>query len=456
MPNRLRGVAWPVDVDDVRPKPSCDQRTLTTPWPMRARLRTACTATCGSLAQAWTHRSPPLRAGSSSSPWNGGRACSGSGRRAAMPKRSRPSAVVNSVGPKPTVRVRPEAGSPMASPVSSRGAYSLPATAPIGPASCPAVIRRAAAVQSWSSLTRTSRSSVMTSKATKCSRSCCGVVIPAWWRPVKAMASDADDALSGGVSVARAMVPPATPPTATPAAPIPARPNSRRREIPRAGWSVAVSCSLMWLLLRDHRGHLADLRGQCVDRIRQGAQLVLRELGVRRPGVAGVVLLQLGRGGPEPLVEGGRQPGVPVGDDRPQRLHRLLRPLEVGREVVQIRVRVAVLLARDLPGGDLVEQAERAVGQVQRPELEVLRPGGQVVDVAHQLVGDRAGLRDVAGLPQVALEHVEAGPGVAGLDVVLTGVDLRVEVAEALGHRLHPLLGGLGGRVEGPGPGGGG
>ena len=30
-PNRLRGVAWPVLVDDVRPKPSCDQRTLTTP-----------------------------------------------------------------------------------------------------------------------------------------------------------------------------------------------------------------------------------------------------------------------------------------------------------------------------------------------------------------------------------------------------------------------------------------
>ena len=32
-PNRLRGVAWPVLVEDVRPKPSCDQRTLTTPTP---------------------------------------------------------------------------------------------------------------------------------------------------------------------------------------------------------------------------------------------------------------------------------------------------------------------------------------------------------------------------------------------------------------------------------------
>ena len=58
-PNRLRGVSWLVLVDEVRPKPSCDQRTETVPKPIRARLRIACTATCGSSAQAWTHRSPP-------------------------------------------------------------------------------------------------------------------------------------------------------------------------------------------------------------------------------------------------------------------------------------------------------------------------------------------------------------------------------------------------------------
>ena len=62
-PIRLRGVAWLVEVEDVRPKPSCDQRTDARPKAIRARLRTACTATCGSSAQAWTHRSPSERFG---------------------------------------------------------------------------------------------------------------------------------------------------------------------------------------------------------------------------------------------------------------------------------------------------------------------------------------------------------------------------------------------------------
>ena len=44
----------------MRPKPSCDQRRDARPKAMRLRLRMACTATCGSSAQAWMHRSPPL------------------------------------------------------------------------------------------------------------------------------------------------------------------------------------------------------------------------------------------------------------------------------------------------------------------------------------------------------------------------------------------------------------
>jgi hypothetical protein len=49
------------EVDEVRPKPSWLQRTATTPKPSRARLRTACTATCGSSAQAWMHDVPARR-----------------------------------------------------------------------------------------------------------------------------------------------------------------------------------------------------------------------------------------------------------------------------------------------------------------------------------------------------------------------------------------------------------
>ena len=67
-PMRLRGVACARLVVDVRPNPSCDQRITTLPRPMRARLRTAWNATCGSSAHACTTRSPPERSRSSSSP----------------------------------------------------------------------------------------------------------------------------------------------------------------------------------------------------------------------------------------------------------------------------------------------------------------------------------------------------------------------------------------------------
>ena len=76
-------MACAVDVDEVRPKPSCDQRTRAVPNAVRVRLRTACMATCGSSAQAWTHRSPSLRAGSS---WSPGK-CGSSDERRGQPAR---------------------------------------------------------------------------------------------------------------------------------------------------------------------------------------------------------------------------------------------------------------------------------------------------------------------------------------------------------------------------------
>ena len=108
----------------------------TLPKPIRARLRIACTATCGSSAQAWTHRSPPLRALSRLSPGNCGRSTSASGRRSARPKRS----FSNREGPKPIVSVSRDGLSPSASPVSSGGASARPPYAP-SPTACPAVIR---------------------------------------------------------------------------------------------------------------------------------------------------------------------------------------------------------------------------------------------------------------------------------------------------------------------------
>ena len=51
-PIRLRAVTCSAEVEEVRPKPSCAQRTATEPNPSRARLRIAWTATWGSSAQA--------------------------------------------------------------------------------------------------------------------------------------------------------------------------------------------------------------------------------------------------------------------------------------------------------------------------------------------------------------------------------------------------------------------
>ena len=51
-PSRFRGVAWAVDVVEVRPKPSSIQLCSTTPMPIRARFRTAWNATSGSSEQA--------------------------------------------------------------------------------------------------------------------------------------------------------------------------------------------------------------------------------------------------------------------------------------------------------------------------------------------------------------------------------------------------------------------
>ena len=82
-PNRLRGVACARLVDDVRPKPSWDHRIAAVPNASRARLRIACTATCGSSAHACTQRSPSLRAGSS---WSAGK-CGSRSRARGLPVR---------------------------------------------------------------------------------------------------------------------------------------------------------------------------------------------------------------------------------------------------------------------------------------------------------------------------------------------------------------------------------
>ena len=160
---------------DVRLNPSCDQRIATTPRPIRAKLRIAWNATCGSSAHACTTRSPSLIPGFNSSAANGGSAASAAGQRAASPNRSTPSRS-NSVGPKPNVTVSREASRSNASPVSTGGAKGSPSMVPTGR---PAHISAAASVHSRIRSRSSRGSSVVTSNAAISRRSCGGVSIPA-------------------------------------------------------------------------------------------------------------------------------------------------------------------------------------------------------------------------------------------------------------------------------------
>ena len=186
-PNRLRGVACVVDVDDVRPKPSWDQRSAAVPKPIRARLRIACTATCGSSAQAWTQRSPSLRPGRGR---RRGSAAAAAAPRAAGPRarsgpcrRRREQRRAEAEGQRQPGRRQPErlAGVARRGVVGQRRAVARPAG--------PAVIAAAAAVQRSQQRRPARRGrSVVTSKAAKCSRSWAGVTMPAWCSPWKGYA----------------------------------------------------------------------------------------------------------------------------------------------------------------------------------------------------------------------------------------------------------------------------
>ena len=176
---RLRGVTCARVVLDVRPNPIWDQRGTTIPLPILPRFRTAWNATCGSSEHACTTTSPPVRAGSSSSPANAGRSIRADGRRAAIPNRSWPSRT-NNDGPTPNVTVRLPGARPVASPVSVGGRSAFGAGTPAGP---PCVIDAAAAVHARSSSRTSAERSLTTSKVARCSRSWAAVAMPAWCAP---------------------------------------------------------------------------------------------------------------------------------------------------------------------------------------------------------------------------------------------------------------------------------
>ena len=118
-PIRLRGVAWVAGGGRTCGRSRAGTSASTpTPRPIRARLRIAWKATCGSLEQAWIARSPPERPGSRSSPGRDGRSRSAAGRR-----RGQAEAVVEQRRAEAGGDGQlPTAAGPRASPVSAGGA----------------------------------------------------------------------------------------------------------------------------------------------------------------------------------------------------------------------------------------------------------------------------------------------------------------------------------------------
>ena len=142
----------------------------------------------------------------------------------------------------------------------------------------------------------------------------------------------------------------------------------------------------------------------------------------------------------------------------------LLGALDVGAEVEQVDVGVGLLLAGDLGGGDLLEQVGRAVGEVLGQQVvgegrdDLLHQDGAVVG---ELLGVGDGVvGDLAVLPQVALDGVEAVPAGGLVQARLTHVDEVVEVLgvvldvgaaghqEAVDGRLGALVVGAGVAVD--------
>ena len=297
-PIMLRGVCASGVVEDVLPKPSWDQRIATLPKPIRARLRIACTATCGSSAHACTHRSPPLRAGSRLSPGK----CGQVDQRLGPPVREA----------EPVLALLVEEGGAEADREGEPGRLEAERLAGVvrrrlGEAADRAVADRvplrssAAAAASTPSAARSSsaRSSVVTSKAAKCSRSWTAVAMPGLVRR-RGTATAAPPSARPARRRRRCRIAAAVPPAAAApsASPAPPQPSSARREGAVRGRRLvsvhhrAHCIGVPHFDLCDGRGELGQRLGQRVDRVRQLLAVVL---GDRVVGDEAVALVAVAR-----------------------------------------------------------------------------------------------------------------------------------------------------------------
>ena len=181
-PSRFRAVVWVVEVDDVRPKPSWDQRD-----------RGPSERDPGQVADRVHRHLRIVGTGLDAEVAVGPGRIEVVGREVRQPSQRRrlptgePEPVLAAAaeqaraeaeGDRQAGRRQPDrlAGVVGRRVVRARGRPDLAGVRPW-------VIRAAASVQSFSSPMSSSRESVVTSNAAKCRRSCAGVTMPAWWAP---------------------------------------------------------------------------------------------------------------------------------------------------------------------------------------------------------------------------------------------------------------------------------
>ena len=351
----------------------------------------ACTATCGSSAQAWTHRSPPLRAGSRLSPGNCGRSTSASGRR---PGQVRTSSKRD--GPKPIVSVSRDGLRPSASPVSSGGASASPPYAP-SPTACPAVIRAAAAVQSFSSCTN-----VGAVVGRHVERGEVQPVLDGGGDPGLVRAVEGDrgagcrrPAPASSPVRAIATAPPAA--AAPSASPAPPQPSSARRDgdgqlsVRRRSVVAGVLVMVPTCPAATSTTAAASLDSGSASAftpsessLRSALPTLSYEANPSERLVRAVLVQQRVQRG-ELLVELGGQRRVVLCATGLSSSYAFSRALDVGLEVDQVGVRVALLLAGDLAGGDLVEELLGAVGHRGRGDVGLADPLLPVLEVLVEL-----------------------------------------------------------------------
>ena len=375
---------------------------------MRARLRTAWNATCGSSAQACTQRSPPERVRVELVARQRGRAVASERRPPRRRARSGLAAARTAPARSPNVIVSRAAGRPSASPVSSGGASAVAGRRPdrTRPRSSAPRRRVQARSRSRSSL---ARSTVDVERREH--------------QPVLRRRGDARLVLAverdgrprrapGASSLLAPSAYPTPPPSATPSAPPPAAAaagGGRARRPARLLGSLTPQLR-PWPPPCESGSASASTAADSWRRSSGVSDAVAaRTAAASRGGSPSSAAVDRGEARVDASWPARRRRARPaIGRSS---LERLLRALDVGREVRQVGVRVAVLLAGDLRLRDLVQQLDRAVRHLRRL---VARASAtlrlQLLHVGQQPVARPAPCRRSCPSSRGLLDPVEAGP----------------------------------------------